>query len=100
VKIRQRSSEVDKPIINGSHLSFYSSQIKNLEEIAQREGKTRTQVIKEAAKKILNRRTFERNMFNCKIPLGKDTKKVYPCLSKSDWDKLNRISKKTNRFRT
>ena len=68
--------------------------------MAQREGKATSQVIREAVKRLLNRRTFERNAFNFDASSAKGTKRIYPRFSKSDWDMLNRISKKTNRFRT
>jgi len=100
VKIRRRSSEVDKPLIKASHVSFYPSQIKKLEEMAKREGKARAQVIREAVKRFLDRSTFERNTFNFDAHSAKGTKRIYPSFSKSDWDMLNRVSKKTNRFRT
>jgi len=100
VAVRRRSSEVDKPLIKASHVSFYSSEIKKLEQMAQRDGKARTQVIREAVKRFLNRRTFERNTFNFDAHSPKGIKRIYPSFSKSDWDILNEVSKKTNRFRT
>jgi len=100
VKIRRRSPELDKPLIKASHVSFYPSQIKKLENIAQREGKATAQVIREAVKRFLNRRTFERNTFNFDASSARGTGRIYPRFSKSDWDMLNRVSKKTNRFRT
>jgi len=30
----------------------------------------------------------------------RDTKKIYPRFSESDWNMLNEVSKKTNRYRT
>ncbi len=55
VKIRRRSPKVGKSLIKASHVSFYPSQIKKLEKIAQKEGKTTAQVIREAVKRFLNR---------------------------------------------
>jgi len=100
VKIRRRSPGVDESLIKASHVSFYPSQIKKLEEVAQREGKARAQVIREAVKRFLNRAIYERNTFNFDAHSAKGTKRIYPSFSKSDWDMLNKVSKKTNRFRT
>jgi len=100
VKIRRRSPRSDKPLIKASHVSFYPSQIKNLEKIAQEEGKATAQVIREAVKRFLNKGTFERNTFNFHVPSVRGTKRIYPRFSKSDWDMLNRVSKKTNKHRT
>jgi len=91
---------VDKPLIKASHVSFYPSQIKKLEEMAQKEGKATAQVIREAVKRFLNRAFYERNTFNFDALSAKGTKRIYPRFSKSDWDMLNRVSKKTNRRRT
>jgi hypothetical protein len=52
VRIRGRSPEVDKSLIKTSHLSFYPAQIKNLEKVAQREGKAAAQVYKRGDKKV------------------------------------------------
>jgi len=60
VKIRQRSPEAGKLLIKASYVSFFPSRIKKLENIAQREGKATAQVIREAVKRFLNKRTFER----------------------------------------
>ena len=100
VKIRRRSQEVDKPLIKASYVSFYPSQMKNLEEMARKQGKATAQVIREAVKRFLNKRTFKRNTFNFDASSVRGTKRVYPRFSKSDWDMLNRVSKETNRFRT
>jgi len=100
VKIRRRSPELDKPLIKASHVSFYPSEIKKLEQMAQRDGKATAQVIREAVKRFLNRPTFGRNIFNFDASSAKGTKRIYPSFSKSDWDMLNKVSKKTNRFRT
>ncbi len=100
VKIRRRDPNVDKPLVKTSHVSFYPSQIKKLEQIAQREGKATAQLIREAVTRFLNKRTFERRTFNFDASSAKGTKRIYPCFSKSDWDMLNSVSKKTNRFRT
>jgi len=100
VKIRRRSPEVDKPLIKASHVSFYPSQIKKLEEMARKEGKATAQLIREVVKRFLNRRTFERNTFNFDAHSARGIKRIYPSFSKSDWDMLNKVSKKTNRFRT
>ena len=87
-------------LIEASHISFYPSQMKNLEEMAEREGKATGQVIREAVKRFLNKQTFERNTFNSEASSARGTKRIYPRFSKSDWDMLNRVSKKTNRYRT
>jgi len=100
VKIRRRSPSVDKPLIKASHVSLYPSQIKKLEKIEQRQGKARAQIVREAVRRFLNGRTFERNTFNFDAFSARGTKRVYPCFSKSDWDMLNRASKKTNKYRT
>ena len=100
MKIRRRNPELDKPFIKASHVSFYPSEIKKLEQMAQREGKATAQVIREAVKRFLNKQTFERNIFNFDTPSARGTKRVYPRFSKSDWNILNRVSKKTNRLRT
>ena len=100
VEIRRQSPRGDKPLVKASHVHFYPSQIKKLEEMARGEGKATAQVIREAVRRFLNRQTFERNTFNFDASSAKSTKRVYPLISKSDWDMLNRISKKTNRFRT
>jgi hypothetical protein len=71
-----------------------------LEEIARKEEKVTAQVIGEAVKRFLNRRSFERNTFNFDVSSARGAKRVYPRFSKSDWDMLNRVSKKTNRHRT
>jgi len=100
VRIRRRNPEVDKPLIKASHISFYPSQIKKLEEMARKEGKATAQVIREAVKRFLNRAIYERNTFNFDASSARGTKRIYPRFSKSDWDMLNRVSKKTNRHRT
>jgi len=100
VKIRRRSPKVGKSLIKASHVSFYPSQIKKLEKIAQKEEKTTSQVIREAVKRFLNRAIYERNTFNFDASSARGTGRIYPRFSKSDWDMLNRVSKKTNRFRT
>jgi len=100
VKIKRRSPEVNKPPIKASHVSFYPSQIKKLEEMARKEGKATAQVIREAVKKFLNRAIYERDTFNFDASSARGTKRVYPRFSKSDWDMLNKVSKKTNKFRT
>lgn len=100
MKIRRRSSELETPLIKASHVSLYPSQIKNLEKIAQREGKATAQIIRDAVRIFLNRRTSERNTFNFDAHSAKGTKRIYPSFSKSEWDMLNKVSKKTNRFRT
>jgi len=81
-------------------VSFYPSQIKKLEQMAQRDGKATAEVIREAVKRFLNRTIYERSTFNFDAPSAKGTKRIYPSFSKSDWDMLNRVSKKTNRHRT
>ena len=100
VRIRRRSPSVDKPLIKASHVNLYPSQIKKLEKVAQREGRAKAQVIREAVRIFLNRPVFETNTFNFDAGSAKGTKRIYPCFSKSDWDVLNEISIKTNRFRT
>lgn len=100
VKIRRRSRDVDKPLIKASHVSLYPSQIRVLEEIAEKEGKARAQVIREAVRRFLNRRTFRRDTFNFDASSAKGIRRVYPCFSKSDWDMLKKISKKTQKYRT
>jgi predicted DNA-binding protein len=100
VKIRRRSPRVDKPLIKASHVSFYPSQIKKLEKIAQKEGKATAQVIREAVKRFLNRAICERSIFNFDASSARDTRRIYPRFSKSEWDMLNRASKRINRYRT
>jgi len=100
VRIIKRNRSKDQPLIKASHVSFYPSQIKNLEKIAQEEGKATAQVIRETVRRFLNKGTFERNTFNFHVPSARGTKRIYPRFSKSDWDMLNRVSKKTNRHRT
>jgi len=68
--------------------------------MARKEGKASAQVIREAVKKFLNRAVYERNTFNFDASSAKGTKRIYPRFSKSDWDMLNRASKKTNKYRT
>jgi len=82
VKIRRRSPELDKPLIKASHVSFYPSQIKKLEKIAQREGKAIAQVIREAVKRFLNRGTCKRSTFNFDVRSVRGTKGIYPRFSK------------------
>ncbi len=100
VKIRRRSLEINKPLIKASHVSFYPSQMKKLEEVAQREGRAKAEVIREAVRRFLNRAIYERNTFNFDALSARGTKRLYPCFSKSDWDRLNRLPKKTNKYRT
>jgi len=100
VKIGRRSPNIGKPFVKTSRINLYSSQIKKLEKIAQREGKARVQVVREAVKRFLGKRTFERNTFNFNAPSAKGTKGIYPRFSKSDWDMLNKISKNTGRCKT
>jgi len=100
VKIRRRSPEVDRPVVKASYVSFFPSRIKKLENIAQREGKATAQVIREAVKRFLSRALYERSTFNFDASSARGTKRIYPRFSESDWDMLNRVSKKTNRHRT
>jgi predicted DNA-binding protein len=99
VKIRRRSLEINKPLIKASHVSFYPSQMKKLEEVAQREGRAKAEVIREVVRRFLTRPTFERNTFNFDAGSAKGTERIYPCFSKSDWKILDRVSKKPNRHR-
>lgn len=80
-------------------MSLYPSQIKKLKEMARREGKTASEVMREAVKGFLDRGLYERNTFNLDSSWARGTQRVYPRFSKVDWDRLNRISLKTNKFR-
>jgi predicted DNA-binding protein len=75
-------------------------QLKKLEKLTQREGRAKAQVIREAVRRFLNRRTSGKNAFNFDASSAKGEKRIYPRFSKSDRDMLKKISKKTNRFRT
>lgn len=81
-------------------MSFYPSQIKKLEKIAQKEGKATAQVIREAVKRFLNRAIRERSTFNFDASSARGTRRIYPRFSKSDWDMLNRVSRKSHRRKT
>jgi len=100
VKIRKRSPESPKPLIKTSHVSLYPSQIKKLEKMARKERKATAQVIRKAIRRFLTRQILERNTFNFNASSARGTRSIYPLFSKSDWDMLKGVSRKTNRFRT
>jgi len=56
--------------------------------------------VREAVKRFLNRQTFERNAFNFDTSSTRGTKRIYPRFSKTDWDILDKVSKKSHRHRT
>ena len=68
--------------------------------MAHSEGKAVAELIREAIKIFLGKPAYERNAFNLSPFSTKGIKRVYPRFSKSDWDMLDRISKKTDRHRT
>jgi len=68
--------------------------------MARKEGKATAEVMREAVKRFLNRRAFKRHTLNFDASSARGTKRIYPRFSKSDWDMLNRASKKTNKYRT
>ena len=100
MKIGRRNPNISKPFVKTSRINLYSFQIKKLEKIAQREGKARVQVVREAVQRFLNRQTFKRHTLHFNAPSVKGTKGIYPRFSKSDWDMLNKISKNTGRCKT
>jgi len=67
--------------------------------MARREGKTASEVMREAVRAFLDRGLYERNTCNLDKSWVRSTKRVYPRFSKSDWDTLNRISTTTRRSR-
>lgn len=60
----------------------------------------RAQVIRETVKRFLNEQTFERRTFNFDASPAKGIRRIYPRFSKLDGDMLNKVSKKTNKYRT
>jgi len=68
--------------------------------MADSEGKAVAELIREAIKRFLGRSLYQRNPFSFSPSSTKGVKRVYPRFSKSDWDMLDRISKKADRHRT
>jgi len=68
--------------------------------MARREGKTASEVMREAVRAFLDRGLYDRSTCNLDNSWVRGTKRIYPRFSKSDWDTLNRISTSTRRSGT
>ena len=99
ITIRKREANENCSFVRNPHVSLYPSQIRRLKDIARRDGKRLTQLVREAVGAFLNKRTYERSTFNFSPPRTKALRRIYPLLPKSVWDSVTEISKRSSRPR-
>jgi len=74
--------------------------VRRLKEIARRDGKRVTQLVREAVEAFLSRETYGRSTFGFSPPRAKALRRIYPLFPGLHWDALTAISQETGKCKT